>query len=247
MRVCAFADNGPTATANALSRENYFRVHPFFGHRKLCFAFKFPETDSVDFSFTITIFGEYPVLNIEPQKLNGCYVITPAPIGDSRGYFMRTYDEAIFRDHGLQTSWVQDNQSLSTVVHTVRGLHFQRPPSAETKLVRVIVGSILDVFVDLRNGSPTYGEWDSIELSQENNKTAYIPKGFAHGFCTLTSTVIVAYKVDRPYEPSDEGVLRWNDPDVGIKWPTEAPLISDRDKAAPVLRDLKPIDLERTD
>lgn len=130
---------------------------------------------------------------------------------------------------------------MSTTLHTLRGLHFQRPPHAETKLVRVLQGAILDVFVDLRENSPTYGEWDSIELSEGNNKAAYVPKGFAHGFCSLTEVVIVTYKVDSAYTPQAEGGLRWNDPNVGIQWPTDVPVMSDRDRTSTLLANLDPI------
>ena len=182
-------------------------------------------------------------MKIEPLKLEGSFAVTLAPIGDERGYFMRTYDESIFRDNGLQTEWVQENQSLSTTLYTIRGLHFQRAPHSETKFIRTLTGAILDVFVDLRLGSPTYGQWDSIELTEENKKAVYVPKGFAHAFCSLTEVVVVHYKVDNVYAPDSEGGLRWNDPDVGIKWPTDLPNLSEKDKASSLLYDLKPIDL----
>jgi dTDP-4-dehydrorhamnose 3,5-epimerase len=155
------------------------------------------------------------------------------PKEDGRGYFMRTYDEGIFRDHGLTTAWVQENQSRSTRKGLIRGLHFQRPPHAETKLVRVVVGAILDVFVDLRKESETYGQWDSLELSAENHRMAYIPKGFAHGFCTLTDVAVVLYKVDACYEPRAEGGLRWDDRTLSIAWPTAEPYLSAKDRALP--------------
>lgn len=182
-------------------------------------------------------------MNIEPLKLEGSYAVTLAPIGDDRGYFMRTYDKSIFSDAGLQTEWTQENQSLSTTQYTIRGLHFQRAPHAETKFIRALTGGILDVFVDLRKGSPTYGEWDSVELTEENKKAAYVPKGFAHAFCSLTDVVVVHYKVDNAYAPDAEGGLRWNDADVGIKWPTDVPNLSGKDEVSSLLKDLEPIDL----
>ncbi|WP_234708721.1 MULTISPECIES: dTDP-4-dehydrorhamnose 3,5-epimerase [Kamptonema] len=167
-------------------------------------------------------------MEIKPLKLQGTYQITLAPRKDDRGYFMRAYDEAIFRDHGLTTAWLQENQSFSKK-GVIRGLHFQKPPHAETKLVRVVSGKILDVFVDLRKNSNTYGQWDSIELSEENHKIAYIPKGFAHGFCSLTETALVLYKVDEIYYPESEGNLRWNDETLAIKWTIDRPLTSSKD------------------
>ena len=143
-------------------------------------------------------------MKIERLKLKGTYEITLAPINDKRGYFMRAYDKNIFEEHNLINEWVQENQSLSTNNGIIRGLHFQKPPYSETKLIRVIQGSILDVFVDLRRSSPTYGKWDSIKLSSENQKAVYIPKGFAHGFCTLESPALVFYKVDSLYTPESE-------------------------------------------
>jgi dTDP-4-dehydrorhamnose 3,5-epimerase len=177
-------------------------------------------------------------MHIQPLRLPGTYEITLAPRKDDRGYFMRVYDETIFRDHGLQTTWVQENQSRSTRKHTVRGLHFQAPPHAETKLVRVTRGAIFDVFVDLRRQSDTYGQWDAVELTEEKHNMVYIPKGFAHGFCSLTEDVIVIYRVDAYYAPAAEGGLFWQDPNVGIQWPTTDVSLSEKDSKQPLLRDL---------
>ncbi|MBA3634752.1 MAG: dTDP-4-dehydrorhamnose 3,5-epimerase family protein, partial [Acidobacteria bacterium] len=134
-------------------------------------------------------------MNVKPLKLKGSFEIQLIPKGDNRGYFMRSYDREIFAEHGLQTAWIQENQSLSTRINTIRGLHFLHPPHTETKLIRVMRGKILDVFVDLRKDSETFGQWDSIELSEDNHKSVYIPKGFAHGFLTLSDVVLVQYKV----------------------------------------------------
>jgi dTDP-4-dehydrorhamnose 3,5-epimerase len=172
-------------------------------------------------------------MEIKQRKLKGSYEITVDRIGDSRGYFMRSYDKTLFVENGLQTDWQQENQSYSSRLHTVRGLHFQKPPYSETKLVRVVQGKILDVFLDLRKDSETYGQWDSIELSDDNNKIIYIPRGFAHGFCTLTEHTIVQYKVDNTYTPSHEGGILWNDPAVGVNWgiKEETAFLSERDKS----------------
>ena len=176
-------------------------------------------------------------MKIEPLKLNGSYEITLAPRGDKRGYFMRSYDRKIFAEHGLQTEWLQENESLSTQINTVRGLHFLLPSHTETKLVRAVKGTILDVFVDMRKDSETFGKWDSIELSDDNYKAVYIPKGFAHGFLTLTEQVIVQYKVDAAYVGEADRGIFWNDPKIGIDWGVENPILSDRDKNLPLLED----------
>ena len=176
-------------------------------------------------------------MEITPRRLNGTYQIVLAPHGDERGYFMRVWDEQLSRQHGLTTAWVQENQSLSRRKGIIRGLHFQRPPHAETKLVRVAAGAILDVFVDLRKGSHTYGQWDSLELSAENHRVVYIPRGFAHGFCTLTDEALVVYKVDAYYAPESEGGLRWDDDVLRITWPTRDPLVSDKDKRLPSFKE----------
>jgi dTDP-4-dehydrorhamnose 3,5-epimerase len=176
-------------------------------------------------------------VEIKPLKLEGTFEITLKRLGDSRGYFMQTYNKELFAVHGLQQDWVQENQSLSTRLHTLRGLHFQSPPFTQAKLVRVVQGEILDVFVDLRKSSLTYGHWDSVRLSEENCKTVYIPHGFAHGFCTLTEDVIVQYKVDNTYAPEFDMGIRWNDPDIGIDWNVNEPFLSPKDSNLPLHRD----------
>jgi dTDP-4-dehydrorhamnose 3,5-epimerase len=165
-----------------------------------------------------------------PLTCQGSFEIRPQIREDARGYFMRAYDREFFAARGLATEWVQENQSLSVQRGTIRGLHFQVPPCAETKLVRVVSGALLDVFVDLRKGSPTYGRHEAVELSAENRRMVYIPKGFAHGFCTLTDNVVVQYKVDHPYAPAHEGGLLWNDPTLAIPWPVREPILSARDQ-----------------
>jgi dTDP-4-dehydrorhamnose 3,5-epimerase len=156
---------------------------------------------------------------------------------DKRGFFMRTFDESIFKEFGLDRKWVQENHSRSEKKGIIRGLHFQLPPYAETKMVRCINGVVFDVFVDLRIGSPTFGQWDSIELSAENKKMIFIPRGFAHGFCNLTDISEVVYKVDNYYSTENESGILWNDPDIGIDWPVKEPLLSEKDKKNMTLKE----------
>lgn len=169
-------------------------------------------------------------MNFTKGKIEGIQIIELKPISDSRGFFMRAYDREIFAQHGLDRNWVQENHSRSEQKGTIRGLHFQMPPYSETKLIRCIKGSVLDVFVDLRLNSPTFGQWDSVVLSEENKKYAYVPRGFAHGFCTLTEISEVLYKVDSIYKPDYEAGLIWNDGDLNIDWKTESPILSEKDR-----------------
>jgi len=169
-------------------------------------------------------------MEIKERKLKGTFEISLNPHGDSRGFFMRTFDEGIFEGANLKRTWVQENHSSSGRKGIIRGLHFQLPPHAETKMVRCIRGKVLDVFVDLRKGSETFGQWDSIELTEENKKMIFIPRGFAHGFCTLTERSEVLYKVDNYYTPNAERGLLWNDNDLKINWPVESPILSEKDK-----------------
>lgn len=182
-------------------------------------------------------------MKITNSKLNGPLFIEATPRTDSRGYFMRTFDIAILKEAGVSEMFVQENQSLTLLKHTIRGLHFQRPPNAEGKLIRVVTGSILDVFVDLREGSPTYGQWDCLELSADNNRMVYVPRGFAHGFCSLSDNTTVVYKVDAFYAPQSEGGILWNDPNTAIHWPTNSPVLSDKDRQLTRLLDIQPIRL----
>jgi dTDP-4-dehydrorhamnose 3,5-epimerase len=170
-------------------------------------------------------------MKITKRKLVGTYEIDLCPRIDERGFFMRTFDLNIFSENDINRNWVQENHSKSEKKGVLRGLHFQLPPFSETKLVRCINGGIYDVFVDLRKNSSTFGQWDSIELTAENRKMIYIPRGFAHGFCTLTHVSEVIYKVDNYYSPSHEMGLIWNDPRIGIRWPISMdPFLSDKDK-----------------
>lgn len=169
-------------------------------------------------------------MEINDRKLEGVFEITPTPLSDERGFFMRTYDNNLFKKYGIDRVWVQENHSRSVQKGIIRGLHFQLYPFSEAKLVRCIQGAITDVFVDLREGSSTFGEWDSVELNEDNQKMIFIPKGFAHGFCTLSEVSEVIYKVDNYYSKEDEVGLMWNDSDLRITWPVKNPVLSEKDK-----------------
>jgi len=168
-------------------------------------------------------------MEIKERKIKGVFEITGVPREDSRGFFMRTFDKEIFSQYGMDRPWVQENHAKSFKKGIIRGLHFQLPPYTETKLVRCVTGKILDVFVDLRKESATFGQWDAIELSETNYKMVYIPRGFAHGYCTLTEVTEVLYKVDNYYTPQSECGLLWKDPDIGIIWPVDDAILSDKD------------------
>ncbi|WP_068675271.1 dTDP-4-dehydrorhamnose 3,5-epimerase [Oceanobacillus sp. Castelsardo] len=172
------------------------------------------------------------------SRLKEVFVIEPKVYGDHRGWFTETYSKKVLEDYGINTEFVQDNHSFSAKKGTLRGLHYQMDPKAQAKLVRCTKGAIFDVAVDIRKGSPTYGEWFGIELSAENKKQLFVPKGFAHGFMTLTDNVEVQYKVDENYSPENERSILWNDPVIGIKWPMNIkPVLSVKDDAAPLLDD----------
>ena len=178
-------------------------------------------------------------LKIEPLSIPDVLLVTPRRFADSRGYFVETYTQRSFHQAGITPSFRQDNQSLSTQRGTIRGLHFQLAPEPQTKLVRVLAGSVYDVAVDLRHGSATYGQWCGATLTADVGEELLIPAGFAHAFCTLEPATIVAYKVDGFYNKAAEGGLRWDDPDIGIDWPVPAAEIkvSEKDAALPFLRD----------
>ena len=160
--------------------------------------------------------------------------------GDHRGFFSETYSRNKYSKLGIGVEFVQDNHSLSREVGTLRGLHFQAPPHAQAKVVRCGRGAIFDVAVDIRRGSPTYGEWEGYELTAENGDQLYVPVGFAHGFLTLEPDSEIVYKCSDYYAPETEGAILWNDPDIGIDWPTKAdPILSDKDAVAPLLADLE--------
>ena len=180
-------------------------------------------------------------MKIKETGIKGLLVIEPDVFGDSRGYFMESFSEKKFREEtGMDVTFVQDNESKSSY-GVVRGLHFQHPPYSQAKLVRVVSGTALDVAVDLREGSETYGKHFSIELSGENHLQVFIPKGFAHGFAVLSEEVMFQYKCDEYYAPESEGAVIWNDPDLNIDWkiPHEDVRLSEKDKKHPGLKDLK--------
>lgn len=164
-------------------------------------------------------------------------LIKPNRYGDHRGYFAEMYSRNKYSEMGIGVEFVQDNHSLSSDIGTLRGLHFQSPPHAQAKLVRCGRGAIFDVAVDIRKGGPTYGQWVGYELSAENGHQLYIPAGFAHGFVTLETQSEIVYKCSDYYAPETEGALRWDDPDIGIKWPQKGnPMLSKRDADAPLIR-----------
>ena len=175
---------------------------------------------------------------IENKEVKGVYEIQLEPREDERGFFMRAYDDQIFRDHGLHRNWVHENHSLSKIKGTIRGLHFQYAPNSETKMLRAITGETFFVFVDLRKGSLTFGKWGSVVLSGEKRNMFYVPRGFGAGMCTLTDNVHLYYKVDNYYAPHNEDNIKWDDPDLGIKWPIAIPnVISCRDEKAQSFKD----------
>ncbi len=162
--------------------------------------------------------------------------VTPARLDDARGYFSETYVKSRYEQNGIVGDFVQDNESLSEPIGTLRGLHFQAPPFAQAKLVRVAQGVIYDVAVDIRKGSPTFGKWVGATLTAEGREQLFVPRGFAHGFCTLVPNTKVLYKVDNPYSRESEGGLAWDDPDLAIDWPVAEAILSDKDRLLPKLR-----------
>ncbi|PAF18122.1 dTDP-4-dehydrorhamnose 3,5-epimerase [Terribacillus saccharophilus] len=176
-------------------------------------------------------------MELMETKLSGVVVISPTVHGDNRGWFMETHSSTRLIENGIHLNFVQDNHSFSSEKGTLRGLHYQMMPKAQTKLVRCTRGSIYDVAVDLRVDSPTFKQWFGIELSAENKKQLLVPKGFAHGFITLTNDVEVQYKVDEVYSPEHDRNILWNDPEIGIEWPALEVTLSEKDRNAPLLRD----------
>ncbi len=170
-------------------------------------------------------------MTIETTSLSGVLIFTPRVFKDTRGFFCESYNYDVWRSAGIDTVFVQDNHSRS-VRHTIRGLHFQLPPAAQVKLLRVVRGAVWDVAVDIRKGSPTFGQWVGVELSEDNFRQLYIPEGFAHGFCVLSDVADVLYKTSDFYSPRHEQGVRWNDPAIGVRWPTDEPILSERDSQA---------------
>lgn len=183
----------------------------------------------------------YQMIKVESQTLAGVLLLQPDRFGDNRGFFSETFRADVMEEAGISDRFVQDNHARTEKKGTLRGLHFQAPPSAQGKLVRVTRGAVLDVVVDIRTGSPTYGRHVAAELSDENWRQLYVPAGFAHGYLTLTDDSEVLYKTTAYYRPAAEGGLLWSDPVLGIDWrmPVDKILSNDRDKHWPGIADLK--------
>jgi dTDP-4-dehydrorhamnose 3,5-epimerase len=177
-------------------------------------------------------------MNISRCDIEGLLIIDPKVFGDSRGFFMETWNLRRYRAAGIAADFVQDNISLSRK-GALRGLHFQNP-NAQGKLLQVLQGEVFDVAVDIRRSSPTFGRWHGLVLSAENKRQFYIPPGFAHGFAVLTETALFHYKCTDFYSPQDEMTLRWNDPAIGIQWPIDNPILSEKDTKGLALKDVPP-------
>lgn len=179
-------------------------------------------------------------MNFTATPLEGVWVIEPAVFADDRGFFLESYHKQKFAEHGITEEFVQDNHSFSKK-NVVRGLHFQHPPYAQSKLVRVIQGEVFDVAVDIRPQSPTFGKWFGVHLSAENKKMLYIPVGFAHGFCVVSETADFTYKCGAPYNQQADGGIFWNDSSIGIEWPVtpDSALLSEKDIQLPKLSQLQ--------
>lgn len=176
---------------------------------------------------------------IEETFLPSILILTPHRFGDNRGFFSESWNRCRMAKAGIDVDFVQDNHSLSREAGTLRGLHFQTPPHAQTKLVRCARGSLFDVAVDIRQGSPTFGQWVGKVLSEDNGKQLFIPAGFAHGFVTLEPCSEIVYKCSDYYAPETEGSIRWDDPTIGIDWPlTGAPILSEKDAVASLLAEV---------
>lgn len=170
--------------------------------------------------------------------LAGSFVIEPRIFKDQRGFFTETYNRREFEGQGISYDFVQDNHSYSRGCGVIRGLHFQKPPWTQAKIVRVVKGRIYDIIVDLRRDSATYGQWFGLELSRRDMRMLLVPKGFAHGFCTLTQETVVLYRVDAFYAPQADSGIRWDDPDLAIPWPVKHPVLSDKDLRLPLMREI---------
>lgn len=171
-------------------------------------------------------------MEIEKTSLEGAYLITLKVFDDERGFFAETYSQKKFKEMGIDADFVQDNHSMSVTKGVLRGLHYQNPPNAQAKLVRVTKGAVYDVIVDLRKESPTFGKWEGFELTDNNHRMLFVPRGFAHGFCTLEDYTEFQYKCDNYYAPESEGSIIWNDEDLKIFWPIVDPILSAKDANA---------------
>ncbi|NQU34096.1 MAG: dTDP-4-dehydrorhamnose 3,5-epimerase [Bacteroidetes bacterium] len=175
-------------------------------------------------------------MQIVKTKIPDLYIIKPSVFEDSRGYFFESYNKEAFLRNGIDQNFVQDNESKSAK-GVLRGLHFQKPPFAQGKLVRVMHGAVLDVAVDLRKNSPTYGHWASVELNHDNKWMYWVPPGFAHGFVTLEEDTVFFYKCTNVYNKESEGSILWNDPDLNIDWKIANPTLSEKDIISPLFKD----------
>jgi dTDP-4-dehydrorhamnose 3,5-epimerase len=177
-------------------------------------------------------------MEIIKTAIDGVVIIEPKVFNDSRGYFFESFSHREFEEKVRKINFVQDNESMSSY-GVMRGLHFQRPPYTQSKLVRCVKGAVLDVAVDIRRGSPTFGRHVAVELSEENHRQFFIPRGFAHGFVVLTDEVVFQYKCDEFYAPESEGAIAWDDPDLGIDWkiPSDKIILSEKDRHNPRLKD----------
>lgn len=178
-------------------------------------------------------------MEVIKTAIEGVFIIEPRLFKDDRGYFFESFSQREFNEKVRKVNFVQDNESKSSY-GVLRGLHFQKPPYAQSKLVRVIKGAVLDVAVDIRKGSPTFGKYVSVELTEDNHRQFFIPRGFAHGFSVLTDEVIFQYKCDNFYAPKCEGAIAWDDPELGIDWriPMDKAILSEKDRKHPILKEL---------
>lgn len=176
-------------------------------------------------------------MKIIRTKLDGVLIIETDVFGDHRGFFTESYNKSRFHEAGITHDFIQDNHSYSAEAGTLRGLHYQLSPKAQTKMVRAIAGAIYDVVVDIRKDSPTFGEWVGVIISESNKRQILVPKGFAHGFCTLVPHTQVLYKVDELYSKDHDRGILWSDPDLAIDWPMANVVLSEKDKVHPLLRD----------
>lgn len=176
-------------------------------------------------------------MKLTSLKLEGAKILEPVVHGDHRGFFIESYNKTVMSEHGIDRNFVQDNHTLSVETGVLRGLHYQLNPKAQTKLIRVLSGAIYDVILDIRQSSPTFGQWVGVILSEFNKRQLLVPKGFAHGFCTLAPNTQVFYKVDEYYSPAHDRGILWNDPALGIDWPISNPVLSEKDQNHPVFAD----------
>jgi len=176
-------------------------------------------------------------MRITETKLSGVYIIEPQVFGDARGWFMETYNK--LKTPEIECEFVQDNHSFSAHKGTLRGIHFQKPPMAQAKLVRCSRGALMDFAVDLRPDSSSFKQWIGVELSAENKKQLFVPRGFGHGFIALTDDVEIIYKADNYYSPEHDAGVLWSDSDIGIDWGFEKPILSEKDRDLPLLKDLR--------